>query len=404
MTRPTRPSARSLSVALAATIFLGTTAAVVQTAQANAPIRVSTSNRVPACVTPERLMAFLKTKNDALDPRFRDIAKHYKAHGERLGVRWDYAFFQMAIETNFLTYLRPNGKRGDVDPRQNNFAGIGTTGGGVPGDSYPDVSTGVLAQIQHLVVYSGERIAEPVAPRTRLKQDHILILSEPIAAKRAVTFQDLSGRWAVDRAYGRSIGWVAERFREQFCTGPEPAREEVAKVPAPVAVARASTIALPSTKAGGVPPGWQVSPRGEAKGEVKAEGRAGAPAVAQPLPQSISRSSRPLTAPSHLGAAIAAPAAAQETVSAPAATRAPETCRVQTASYGGRKVALIEETEGETRRITALGVHDGFERSMTESFIRTRAPGGQVVGTFEDREAALRKAYEMCPAAKPGQG
>ena len=98
-------------------------------------------------------MAFLTERNTRLDPRFRDIAVWYKRHGEALGVRWDYAFFQMVIETNFLTYLRGNGKRGDVDPRQNNFAGIGTTGGGVPGDSFPDVSTGVRGQIEHLVVY-----------------------------------------------------------------------------------------------------------------------------------------------------------------------------------------------------------------------------------------------------------
>ena len=77
-------------------------------------------------------------------------------------MRWDYAFFQMAVETNFLTYRKGNGRWGDVNPKQNNFAGLGTTGGGVPGDSYPDVDTGVLAQIQHLVVYSGERIDDPV--------------------------------------------------------------------------------------------------------------------------------------------------------------------------------------------------------------------------------------------------
>lgn len=372
MISPAFQASRRKAVVLAALSCLAAAAVATEPAQANAPIRTSTSNRVPACVTPERLMAFLRTKNDGLEPRFRDIARLYKQHGERLGVRWDYAFYQMAIETNFLTFLRPNGKRGDVDPRQNNFAGIGTTGGGVPGDSYPDVSTGVLAQIQHLVVYSGERIAEPVAPRTRLKQDHILNLSEPIAAKRAVTFQDLSGRWAVDRAYGRSIGWVAERFREQFCNGPDPVREEVAKVPiqvpAPVPASRVTATA----QAGGLPPGWQASPRGEAR----------TPAGPQPA-------TRP---------------PAQETVSAPTAGRAPETCRVQTASYGGRKVALIEEAGGGGRRITALGVHEGFERSMTESFIKTRAPGGQLVGTFEDRDAALRKAYEMCPAARPGQG
>ena len=47
-------------------------------------------------------------------------------------------------ETGFLQF------GGDVSVEQFNFAGIGTTGGGVPGNSYPDVRTGVRAQIQHL--------------------------------------------------------------------------------------------------------------------------------------------------------------------------------------------------------------------------------------------------------------
>lgn len=74
-------------------------------------------------------MAFLKMRNGQLSSRYRDIAKWYRRHGEAWRVRWDYAFFQMALETNFLTYRRANGDRGDVHPRQNNFAGIGATGG-----------------------------------------------------------------------------------------------------------------------------------------------------------------------------------------------------------------------------------------------------------------------------------
>ncbi len=144
-------------------------------AAASAPlIRTSAQNTVPRCVTPERLMAFLKTRNHNLDPRFANIAEWYKRHGEAWRVRWDYAFFQMAVETNFLSFKRGDGDWGDVRLRQNNFAGLGTTGGGVAGDSYPDVGTGVLAQIQHLVVYSGERIPAPVGARTKLKQDDII--------------------------------------------------------------------------------------------------------------------------------------------------------------------------------------------------------------------------------------
>ncbi len=201
-------------------------------------IRISATNPVPACVTPERLMAFVRSRNPALDPRYKSLAAYYKLHGEAWRVRWDYAFFQMAIETNFLTYRRPDGRMGDVDPKQNNFAGIGTTGGGVPGDSFPDVKTGVLAQIQHLVVYSGETIEAPVAPRTQLKQEHILLKSREL--NRPVRFSDLARRWAADPKYGQSIEWAAESFRAEHCRGKtEPTAKEAlpwaSKTSAPLA-------------------------------------------------------------------------------------------------------------------------------------------------------------------------
>ena len=204
-----------------AAMMLGLAAGMA--AAAPPKIRTDADNMVPRCVTPKRLMAFLKTRNSNLDPRFADIAASYKRHGEIWHVRWDYAFFQMAVETNFLTYRKGNGGWGDVNPKQNNFAGLGTTGGGVPGDSYPDVNTGVLAQIQHLVVYSGERIDEPVGARTKLKQDDIL--ATMASKKGRATFADLARRWAADRNYGASIEWVANSYRESFCHGPDPAEE-----------------------------------------------------------------------------------------------------------------------------------------------------------------------------------
>jgi hypothetical protein len=171
---------------------------------------------VPACVTPERLMRHLRERTPDLDPRFRDIASHYKRHGEAFGIRWDYAFFQMLLETNYLAFRRGNGQPGDVHPRQNNFAGIGATGGGVPGDSFPDVSTGVKAQMQHLVAYSGELVADPVAARTRAKQGDIVALSRRL--RRPVRFDDLASRWAKDRNYAASIAVVAERYHLANCT------------------------------------------------------------------------------------------------------------------------------------------------------------------------------------------
>ncbi len=234
MVTPSTANGRlSLCVRILARSSIAALALFAATAAEAAPpkIRTDAGNTVPRCVTPKRLMAFIKTRNTNLDPRFADIASLYKKHGEAWRVRWDYAFFQMVVETNFLTYRRGNGGWGDVDPKQNNFAGLGTTGGGVPGDSYPNVSTGVLAQIQHLVVYSGERIAEPVGARTRLKQDDILAVMS--SKKGNTTFSDLARRWAADRHYGASIEWVANNFRQNFCTGPDPVEEAAATPPKP---------------------------------------------------------------------------------------------------------------------------------------------------------------------------
>jgi hypothetical protein len=61
------------------------------------------SNAVPRCVTPGRLMAFLKQRNPELDERYDGIATEYMRHGERLGLRWDYAFYQMVVETGALS-------------------------------------------------------------------------------------------------------------------------------------------------------------------------------------------------------------------------------------------------------------------------------------------------------------
>ncbi|MFX8836705.1 hypothetical protein ABTM80_19090, partial [Acinetobacter baumannii] len=88
------------------------------------------------------------------------------------------------------------GSSGDVGSGQNNFAGIGATGGGVPGDRYSDVRTGVVAHVQHLVAYSGEHVDRPVATRTREYQNDIIEISRKLG--RRVTFADLSRRWAVD--------------------------------------------------------------------------------------------------------------------------------------------------------------------------------------------------------------
>lgn len=200
-------------------------------AHAAPPIRTGGNNEVPTCVSPERLMAFVRDRNDSLDPRYEEIARWYKHYGEAWRVRWDYAFFQMVLETNYLKYRRGDGSRGDVHERQNNFAGIGATGGGVAGERFKDIKTGVHAQIQHLVAYSGEHVSEPVAKRTDENQDDIIAKSRRLG--RPVTFGDLARRWAADRQYAKNIDYVAGVFRDGYCKGPAVAQGFAPPAPEP---------------------------------------------------------------------------------------------------------------------------------------------------------------------------
>jgi hypothetical protein len=188
-------------------------------------------NPVPRCVRPAALMDFVAERNAgkhpvrAIDPRFANIASLYQHIGQCVarppekcvGVRWDYAFFQMLVETNFLTFRRPDGVPAAVSARDNNFAGVGATVSGKPGERFKDETTGVLAHLQHVLMYSTTRIPDPVAHRTRLVQDDVQQAMHRL--HRPVTFADLAHEWTGTDAnsYGAEIRKVAEKYAAEFC-------------------------------------------------------------------------------------------------------------------------------------------------------------------------------------------
>ncbi len=434
----TRNAAVRSAIGAALLIGLSSLPALAGTPQ----IRTSSGNAVPQCVTPQRLMAFLKDRNPRIEPRFAHIAASYKRHGETWRVRWDYAFFQMAVETNFLSFRRGDGSKGDVNPSQNNFAGLGTTGGGVPGDSYPDVDTGVLAQIQHLVVYSGEHIADPVGHRTRLKQD--VILKATAQFKGHTTFADLSRRWAADRHYGAAIEWVAGKYRAAYCRTAEAPTKQAVRVASAETFPPASALGGPQAKIAktNAPPVRTIWSRSGAT-EPEATGTAATkpqpkpvatPAMPErarattaseapkpgehaadkkpvvvPAPVEVTQAPRlakqapppqPVSAEAHSGEEPQAFAFAASMVAAEqtAPVQQAEHCRVFSASYGGTKTLLIKaESEGELH-YTTLTVLDGSEDSMLADYLKAHAPNGSSLGTFPTRDAALMKAGELCPA------
>lgn len=358
MPRPTSTGARRrCRDSLIALAGLAVAAGAPASALAGSPpeIRIHEANRVPQCVTPESLMAFLRSRNEALPPRFQTIAFHYRELGEGWRIRWDYAFYQMVIETNYLKFRRGDGSPGDVSASQNNFAGIGATGGGVPGDRFPDVRTGVLAQMQHLVAYSGERVAQPVAPRTRERQGDIIDLS--LKLNRPVTFGDLARRWAADKAYAVSIETVAELFRRDFCRQPDTSQQASARPLPPERFARGS-----SSNPGASYQGPANSPAEPSALALPARAQRPPAVAAQPAPPP-----RPASA-----------------------------CGLFTASYGGDRVQLISSRHGEHFRLTALTVSSAQAQEMTAAFIATHAPGGTVIGAYPNVEDALTAGRKVC--------
>jgi hypothetical protein len=134
------------------------------------------------------LIAFFTETNPRVDfERLHEIARAYLDEAGAEGINSDIAFCQMVHETDYLRF------GGDARAWQNNFCGLGVTGGGRPGLSFSSVRIGVRAHIQHLKAYAN---AEPlhrrcVDPRFAL-----------VRRARAPFVEDLAGTWAADPQYG----------------------------------------------------------------------------------------------------------------------------------------------------------------------------------------------------------
>lgn len=405
-------------------------------------IKASKDNAVPACVTPGRLMAFVKARNTKLQSQFDGLATEYMRHGEALGIRWDYAFFQMLVETGNLGFT------GDVKPRQNNFAGLGATGGGEPGESFKDISTGAQAHLEHVLMYSGAKLDNPTAERTRKVQEWGILTSWQKSIKGPMTFAHLTRKWSPkDRRYSDDIASVAEAFANGACKGDDPRPELVQEARSAGGVVKVAAVA-PTAKSvedneriSGTELARQAVSEARASGEGSRSGlgAAGLAAAAKPQP-AITILNAPKEAgeteksdKADIGASAIEPLAqtnkpardtkpavdkdpaakskGKDTKSAavpangkPPATAAvtpqpggPTGCRVWQASYGGAKAVIIKASSGPETNYTVLDVNEGAEAREAEAFIAAYARGGQTVGEYGSSTQALDKAFELCP-------
>ena len=123
------------------------------------------------------------------------------------GVRPEVAFCQAMKETGFLRY------GGDVGIEQYNFAGLGATGGGNPGNSFPSVRIGIRAQIQHLKAYASTESLKQTCVDDRFK--YVTRGTAPYVEWLGIQENPYGKGWATAKNYGYSIknDYIYKLFR-----------------------------------------------------------------------------------------------------------------------------------------------------------------------------------------------
>jgi N-acetylmuramoyl-L-alanine amidase len=149
-----------------------------------------------AILTAEQMNQFVL----AITPQAIQLGSYYITYGKDYGIRGDIAFAQAMHETDFFRFS------GVVQVDQNNFSGIGATGGDVRGARFSSPEEGVLAHIQHLYAYASTNplpnLHSLVDPRFHL-----------VTRGSAQTWVALNGKWAVPGdGYGQSIINLYERM------------------------------------------------------------------------------------------------------------------------------------------------------------------------------------------------
>ena len=148
---------------------------------------------------PWQMVNFIKKRNaePKINCTVEELVEYYYAEAGLEGIRADIAICQAIKETGTWNY------GGDVVPEQNNYCGLGTTGGGVKGAYFETPQIGARAHIQHLLAYTSKNPPklEIVDPRYELIEKW-----RPQIFGQIQTWTGLNGVWAVPgKQYGQEI-------------------------------------------------------------------------------------------------------------------------------------------------------------------------------------------------------
>ena len=151
----------------------------------------------------QQMAAYYKSRNSSYPygnsdaPTIEDFCRIYIEECEIEGVKADVAFCQAMLETGFLKF------GGDVKPEQYNFAGLGATGGGNPGESFPSVRIGIRAQIQHLKAYASTDDLKQECVDNRFK--YVTRGCAPYVEWLGQQENPSGAGWATSKGYGTNI-------------------------------------------------------------------------------------------------------------------------------------------------------------------------------------------------------
>ena len=140
-------------------------------------------------------LIYLNNTDPQLNCSVDELVDLYWTEAGREGVREDIALAQAIIETGFFSFT------GDVKPEQNNYCGLGTTGGGVEGEYFDEPEIGVRAHIQHLLAYTTKKHPSTDIVDPRYELAHAIRMERGIVDK----WSGLNGTWAMGSQYCEKI-------------------------------------------------------------------------------------------------------------------------------------------------------------------------------------------------------
>lgn len=117
------------------------------------------------------------------------------------GVSPELLFAQVMKETGWLQFT------GDVAVEQFNFGGIGATGGGAAGNWFPDVRTGLRAQVQHLRAYADPQVTPGALAHAVVDPRFAYVHKGSASYVQYLGIQENPARagWAAARHYGMDL-------------------------------------------------------------------------------------------------------------------------------------------------------------------------------------------------------